>query len=465
MKKIGFVRVYEPTSGSLGEIWDRYTNSEGMKYMQSLASRPPAKESAAAKKAAVAARNMPSLRRIFSWKGDELHVTFNMTALSNPACTRIVPPLSWLSQHDGTRVKVWHRGKTDELIEAGEVTGTNAIPELSSMPYYGSSSVVPLNSVIQLVIEKEFVEQRLAAYRMQGFTNEDLFRMLDKGPWVLSFSSQALPRLVKDLKDDIGFSQQEVCHIVSHCPYLVAQYSRYKGRDVSTTARALLDAGYDPLTLVSTCMRFPSMLAAPPDRIAGWQELMSAFGIARGPGSFAKFLSRASFMFYLDPPQFMDEDYNEMRISRASVATGDGYVSFKTLRVLKLIQSLRLHDLDKIVRTQPFLLLADENEVYARIVALKSLFADTEMLDSSSRKEREQEYRVDERSFVDSTPVSDPGFVRPSLGPLISSAPEGCSEAQDNSEIRVMKSLRSLITTYPAVLSIDHYQMKASVST
>ena len=33
MKKFGFVRVFEPTSGTLGEIWERYTNSDGIKYM------------------------------------------------------------------------------------------------------------------------------------------------------------------------------------------------------------------------------------------------------------------------------------------------------------------------------------------------------------------------------------------------------------------------------------------------
>ena len=33
MKKIGFVKIFEPSPGSFGEIWDRYTNSEGVKYV------------------------------------------------------------------------------------------------------------------------------------------------------------------------------------------------------------------------------------------------------------------------------------------------------------------------------------------------------------------------------------------------------------------------------------------------
>ena len=56
-------------------------------------------------------------------------------------------------------------------------------------------------------------------------------------------------------------------HVVSHCPYLIAQYAHYKGRDVYATARALLDAGYTLPKLVQEVMRFPSMLATPPDRI------------------------------------------------------------------------------------------------------------------------------------------------------------------------------------------------------
>lgn len=39
-------------------------------------------------------------------------------------------------------------------------------------------------------------------------------------------------------------TQLQAVHIVSHCPYLIAQYARYKGRDVFATAKALMDVGY-----------------------------------------------------------------------------------------------------------------------------------------------------------------------------------------------------------------------------
>ena len=426
----------------------------------------------------------PSLKRIFSWQGDELLVTFNMTSLSNPTCTRLVPPLSWLSQH-GAKVKVLHEGQTSDNDETKECQET---PESSL--YYDRTSVVPSQSTIQLSIEREKVERRLSAFRMQGFSNEDLFTMLDKGPWVLAFTSESLPPLVVGLKKDIGFNNSEVCHIISHCPYLVAQYSRYKGRDVYTSAMALLDAGYEPMKLVSACMRFPSMLAAPPDRIAGWKALIQNYGIARSPTLFAKLLSKATYMFYIDPPLIWDSDeYNERKIVRAAVDPAEGTIAYKSIRILKLLHGLKLYDMDKTIRTQPFLLLEDEQEVYARIVALKGIFADCEtsyvrgpregvkatanikMLfgangsDSDSSEIDVNIMSADEmyQGIIGAEDVvkTDVNIVSGAVGETHGQQFEILED--DCAEDRVMKSLRSMITTYPAVLSIDHYQIKACI--
>ena len=126
-------------------------------------------------------------------------------------------------------------------------------------------------SVVKLAVKRGDVQARLSAFRAQGFSDDDLYRMFDKGPWVLAFPPKAIPKLFRHLLEDIGFNQTEAIHIVSHCPYLIAQYSRYEGRDVFSTARALVECGYDGDRLVQNCMRFPSMLAAPPDRIRGWR--------------------------------------------------------------------------------------------------------------------------------------------------------------------------------------------------
>jgi hypothetical protein len=64
----------------------------------------------------------------------------------------------------------------------------------------------------------------------------------------------------------------EAIHIISHCPYLLAQYERHRGRDILTTVTVLLkEAGYKPEKLKNDCMRFPTMLAAPADRLRGEQ--------------------------------------------------------------------------------------------------------------------------------------------------------------------------------------------------
>ena len=124
---------------------------------------------------------------------------------------------------------------------------------------------------MKIAVRREDVQARISAFRARGFADEDLYRMFDKGPWVLAFSPKAIPKLFRNLLEDIGFNRSEAVHIVSHCPYLIAQYARYSGRDVFATARALIDCGYDGDRLVQNCMRFPSMLAAPPDRIRGWR--------------------------------------------------------------------------------------------------------------------------------------------------------------------------------------------------
>lgn len=63
---------------------------------------------------------------------------------------------------------------------------------------------------------------------------------------------------------DLGFTQSQAVHIVSHCPYLIAQYARYKGRDVFATARALIDVGYTLPRLVG--VNLPSFTSQMSDK-------------------------------------------------------------------------------------------------------------------------------------------------------------------------------------------------------
>jgi hypothetical protein len=138
-------------------------------------------------------------------------------------------------------------------------------------------------------------------------------------------------------------------------------------------------------------------------------------------------------------------------VSNLAYSSTEGYVCYNALRILRLLESLSLHDIDKVVRTQPLLLLDEVREVSARIIALKSIFADCE------------EYsRFDDGDLDDDDDVADihgDDFIRPELGATINSG-KGERENSHTSG-SVMRSLRSLITTYPAVLSIDHSQIRS----
>ena len=53
-------------------------------------------------------RNKRNRLRTYKWSSKELQITCNMTALDNPTCTRLIPPLSWLSA-SGSKVKVFYQ--------------------------------------------------------------------------------------------------------------------------------------------------------------------------------------------------------------------------------------------------------------------------------------------------------------------------------------------------------------------
>lgn len=115
------------------------------------------------------------------------------------------------------------------------------------------------------------------------------------------------------------------------------------------------------------------MLAAPPDRIRGWQALLDGFGIAKEPALFGKMLKRAPFMFYVNPPRIGDEDLSHVVDSDVST-TASGFVAYGALKVLQLLRAQNFPDLDKIVRTQPSILLVPTTEVSARANFLVNLF-------------------------------------------------------------------------------------------
>ena len=384
--KFGSVRVFfEPADASLiGNNWGGGTSGsgswpEGIKLVNNLQPFRP--------RNGVTLQTSPKriapIRRTYIWREEELIISFNMTGISDPAtCTRLVPPVTWLSS-SRVKVKVQHSGMlmdpTQYAIDLG--CGVNVTTTLESSTAETVSREIPeqhSSSMLQVSVPRESAESSLSTLRMNGFTRQDIYRMLDKGPWVLAFDiTRTLPRLFNGLQADLGLNQTQAVHIVSHCPYLIAQYARYKGRDVYATFRALMDAGYTKEKLVDDIMRFPSMLAAPPERISGWSYLLQCFNVATDRGLFGKLLRRAPFMYYLNPPQFHDVDQADDTVRNDISTTASGFVAYESLRVLRLLQERDFPDLDKIVRTQPSILLADTDEVRARANFLFNLFMES----------------------------------------------------------------------------------------
>lgn len=112
-------------------------------------------------------------------------ISYNTTGIANPTCTRLEPPVTWLAA-SGARVKVLHSGGSSEL--------ENLLKLDLNQP-------ISCNSIIEVSVSKSFAESSLRTLRNKGFTREDIYRMLDKGPWVLAFDiSSALPRLFASLQ-------------------------------------------------------------------------------------------------------------------------------------------------------------------------------------------------------------------------------------------------------------------------
>ena len=89
---------------------------------------------------------------------------------------------------------------------------------------------------------------------------------------------------------------------------------------------------------------------------------------------FGKMLKKAPFMLHVDAPHIVDDKRNPVsRVEDSDTTTSNDHVACNALRILQLLSSLDIPDLDKVVRTQPLLLLADIQEVNARIDFLFNL--------------------------------------------------------------------------------------------
>jgi hypothetical protein len=364
--KFGNVKVYlDQPSGQVG--WP-----DAIKLINSINKKAEEERST---KTSTTYKTMIKEPSIFAWQPKDVVITLKIPLQTSLTSTRLVPPVSWL-QMSGSTVTVVNDGVMEE-------DKSDAF------------------QVIEIITDREKAERTLSILKFNGFNRETIFRVLDKGPWLLAFGiSKSLPRLYEDMGSSLGLNQSQITHVLSHCPYLIAQYDRYKGRDVVATITALYLAGYTPDLLLKDVMRFPSMLAAPPDRILGWMNLLAHFGVGNknGPSDFCSLLRRAPFMYYTDAPSITSmgmgsgtglrgNDY--MNAIGQSQPLGcsdddqdpyrnDSSVATDALKVLTYMWELKLPDIDKIVRSQPDILLTNVDELRARVNCLYDIFhADT----------------------------------------------------------------------------------------
>ena len=101
--------------------------------------------------------------------------------------------------------------------------------------------------------------------------------------------------------------------------------------------------------------------------------LLNGFGIAENPQLFGKMLRKAPFMLYINPPKIDDEDTSNL-IENETAIPSTSFIACGALKVLQLLKSQNFPDLDKIVRSQPTILLTDPLEISARIKFLSDMF-------------------------------------------------------------------------------------------
>lgn len=309
-------------------------------------------------------------RRIFTWSKDHLQISLNVTALSvNAVTSQLNPPIAWITSGAFVRAldkdcTVSERIEVEKSVKASASDGTIASTSSSSSP---SSS-----GFVDIIVSRNSAENALSTLRACGFNKEDIYRILDKGPWIFAFDyTKCLSKLIHDLQSELDIHQSDAVHIVSHCPYLIAQYSKYKGRDVTSTILALLDIGFTVDDLKNDVMRFPSILAAPQDRLRGWMSLFHGHNIAVRKGHFAKLLRRSPFMYQIDPPALIDITSSPSSLSSQSMGVSGVH---NVINVLQALQSHRLKDIDKLVRTCPEIILASAEDISERLDFLRSLF-------------------------------------------------------------------------------------------
>lgn len=396
-------------------------------------------------------------RRIFSWQGDHLLVSYNVTLMQESGISSyLFPPIEWLTLA-GAVVKL-----------AGE-DYVSPVPVKSTIPDSSGVENVKINGgkgVVDIVVNRKKAENILGVFRSMGFQRQDIYRTLDKGPWIFSFDvSQALPKLYNDLSKECGLNHTETVHLISHCPYLIAQYARYKGRDVYSTLAVLREVGHSSQMLMNDILRFPMILATPPERIRNWVLLLNHYNVALN-SNFVKVLHKAPFMYTHDPPTISLFDEESSFVTRQEdqqnildVGNTDKVLT-SAKDVLDLIYSLRISDMDKLIRTCPSILVVSPHEIYQRCKFLYSLFIETTLSHSNNSSAIVDD---DFNNIFSADPPIPSAYRQLDNKDIHSLFLDTVDVSAENRE-KVHKMFSNIIESYPAVLTYSLAQMRSSAN-
>jgi len=151
-------------------------------------------------------------RKRFILGEKEIIISCVVSKFSNPSSTRLVPPITWLTS-SGSRVKVLH-----SVTKPGSTTSTSSTASNDNLEFEsfdGSllstidktqktikpKSVVVQSSVLEISVPRKRIDETLMNLRTNGFKKQDIYRMLDKGPWTLAFDVPGpLTKLLADLE-------------------------------------------------------------------------------------------------------------------------------------------------------------------------------------------------------------------------------------------------------------------------
>ena len=211
--KFGSVRVFfDPAEVSGTNKWGN-SWPEGIKLVNNLhqqfatnhPSISPRYHNSSSTISSSTARRIAPVRRTYNWQGEELIISFVMTGITDPTCSRLVPPITWLSS-PRAKVKVLHSGiltKPTKLAidvtdyeekgrkrslsrEKDMSSASSSSPAASSSSSSSSAAADDLNddkdndddsvgsssSSIQIIVPREFAENSLRTLRMHGFTRQ-----------------------------------------------------------------------------------------------------------------------------------------------------------------------------------------------------------------------------------------------------------------------------------------------------